>query len=192
MTRGRTPFHEPAHTSSANADGSRYARRAWGKDEASTVKPTAHLAPACSTGQKKLFAIFYVPAPLAAKQANQSDARDASVSLESDDFWAAWKGRAVAMPAHGRTAELRIVSLQSETARSVFKFDSHSLFGVAGVLTGDAVGVGHPVFLDAELQCARHGCEKKNHSHFAFRGVLQWCIPDWDRSAEFSHGAAGL
>jgi hypothetical protein len=96
------------------------------------------------------------------------------------------------MPAHGTIAELRIVSVQSETARSVFKFDSHSLFGVAGVLIGDAVGVSRSVFLDVELQCARHGCERKNHSYFAFRSVLQWCIPDWDRSAEFSHGAAGL
>jgi hypothetical protein len=51
--------------------------------------------------------------------------------------------------------------VQSETARPVFKFDSRSLFEVAGMLIGDAVGVGCSDFLDAELQFVRDGCEKE-------------------------------
>jgi hypothetical protein len=89
------------------------------------------------------------------------------------------------MPAHDAIAQVRIVAWQFETARPVFKFDSHSLLGVAAVLIGDAVGVGRSDFLDAEFQFVRHSCEKENHSHFAFRSVLQWCTLDWDRSAEF-------
>jgi hypothetical protein len=67
--------------------------------------------------------------------------RDAKVLLEFDHLEVTRRVRAIVMP-HDAIAELRIVSVQSETARLVFKFDSHSLFGVAGVLIGDAVGVG--------------------------------------------------
>src|SRR5215469_13376147 len=95
--------------------------------------------------------------------------------------------RTIVMPANNAITLTWIMSVNFETARTVFKFDSDSLFGVSDLFVCNAIRVECANLLNAVLQFLGDRREQKHHAHLTVRRILERSILQRQRSATVFH-----
>src|SRR5580658_6981512 len=80
---------------------------------------------------------------------------DAEVHLEFNHFDVAGNTMPIVVPANDEIAMLRVMPMEPEVTRPIFKLDSDSLLAVSDLLIGDAVRIGRTDSLNPELPFLR-------------------------------------